>query len=70
MRYYLWQNPKNMLKEKKITVMVKLTGNALLIVNEEQKRYEKKDIIRGKSKIINLLLSKLWKQKPKNNLIN
>ena len=47
------------MKEKKLKVQVTLTGRALELVLSTQKKYENDDSIRGKSKIINQLLTKL-----------
>lgn len=50
--------PKKSTKSK-LGVRVTLVGEAKDIVKEEQKKYKKKKQIRGKNKIINLLLVEL-----------
>ena len=51
--------------KKKVVVQVTLSGNALKLVNEEQEKYKSQDLIRGKSKIVNTLLSKLYESNSK-----
>ena len=48
-----------MAKKQSLSLRIVLTGDALTIVKDEKKKYEKKKIIRGKNKIVNLLLSEL-----------
>ena len=45
-----------MAKKESLKVIVTLTGEALGLVKDTQKAYKKKKQIRGKNKIINLLL--------------
>ena len=45
-----------MAKKESLKVIVTLTGDALGLVKDTQKSYTKKKQIRGKNKIINLLL--------------
>jgi len=46
--------------KKKVTTLVTLSGNALKLVASEQAKYSSQDLIRGKSKVINTLLNKLY----------
>lgn len=48
------------MKEKKIKTQVSLMGKALEIVLSEQKKYKEGDTVRGKSKVINQLLTELY----------
>lgn len=47
--------------KNKVKTLVTLSGDALKIVTIEQKKYNSQDLIRGKSKIINTLLGKMYK---------
>ena len=48
-----------MAKKQNLKVIVTLQGDALNLVTSEQKKYQRKKQIRGKNKLINLLLSEL-----------
>lgn len=50
-------------QNKSIKVMVELEGDALSLVQDEVKRYEKEELKGGKNKIINKLLCAYYKEK-------
>ena len=55
------------MSKNKLPVQVSLQGKALQIVLDEQKKYTDRDIIRGKGKLINQLLTELYEIKNKSS---
>jgi hypothetical protein len=49
-----------MATKKRLEVRVKLENKGLILVREEQVKYKKKKQIRGKNKIVNILLAELY----------
>lgn len=54
-----------MAKEKELIFIAKLTGKAKILVLQEKDKAEEKKIVRGKSVIVNSLLTELYELRNK-----